>query len=156
MPLFFWFDLSLEARAEILEIISWVFWEKRSFHKDIEKLTHLYVSLILTSWIRYRRISKSGSSVYVSGVVTWSCDILSRRQLTNQNVHATTLFGKPAETLADDWIKEFIKQKWSSGLFWAVGAAEKKKLPTAISMQLFEVFFQLFVGKKKFFHVKIL
>ena len=33
--------------------------------------------------------------------------------------------------------------------FWAVGAAEKKNLPTAISMQLFGVvFFQLFVGKK--------
>ena len=41
MPLFFLFDLSLEARAEILEIISWVSWEKRSFHKDIIKLTDL-------------------------------------------------------------------------------------------------------------------
>ena len=27
----------------------------------------------------------------------------------------------------DGWIKEFIKQKWSSGLYWAVGGAEKKK-----------------------------
>ena len=26
----------------------------------------------------------------------------------------------------DGWIKEFIKRKWSSGLFWAGGAAEKK------------------------------
>ena len=26
----------------------------------------------------------------------------------------------------DGWIKEFIKRKWSSGLFWAVGAAENK------------------------------
>ena len=34
----FLFDLSLEARAEILEMIMWVFWEKRSFHKDIIKL----------------------------------------------------------------------------------------------------------------------
>ena len=41
----------------------------------------------------------------------------------------------------DDWIEEFIKRKWSSGLVWAVGAAEKKNFPTAISMQLF-------VGKK--------
>ena len=32
----------------------------------------------------------------------------------------------------DGCIKEFIKRKWSSGLFWAVGAAERKKLPTAI------------------------
>ena len=28
----------------------------------------------------------------------------------------------------DGWIKEFIKRKWSSGLIWAVGAAEKKLL----------------------------
>ena len=46
----------------------------------------------------------------------------------------------------DGWIKEFIKRKWSSGLFWAVGAAEKKNLPTAISMQLFEVFQEFFSG----------
>ena len=26
----------------------------------------------------------------------------------------------------DDWVKEFIKRKWSSGLFYAVKAAEKK------------------------------
>ena len=38
----------------------------------------------------------------------------------------------------DDWIKEFIKQ--ITGLFWAVGTAEKK-IPTAISMQLFGVVF---------------
>ena len=51
------------------------------------------------------------------------------------------------------WLdKRFIKQKWSSGLFWAVGAAEKK-LPTAIStlsMQLFGVVFSTFCGQKKF------
>ena len=29
----------------------------------------------------------------------------------------------------DDWIKEFIKRKSSSGLFGAVGAEEKKKPP---------------------------
>ena len=28
----------------------------------------------------------------------------------------------------DGWIKEFIKRKWSSGLFWAVRAAERKTL----------------------------
>ena len=52
------------------------------------------------------------------------------------------------------WRKEFIKQKLTSGLFWAVGAAERKKLVTAISMQLFEVVFSTFWGQKnilKFF-----
>ena len=37
----FWFDLSLEARAEISEIFSLVFWEKRLFLKDILKLFDL-------------------------------------------------------------------------------------------------------------------
>ena len=50
----------------------------------------------------------------------------------------------------DDWIKEFIKRKSSSGLFWAVGAAEKNKLPTAKSKQHFEVFFSTFRGQRFF------
>ena len=33
--------------------------------------------------------------------------------------------------------------------FWAVEAAEKKNLPTAISKQLFEVLFSTFCGQKK-------
>ena len=37
----YFFDLTLEARAEILEIISLVVWKKLSFHKDIIKLTDL-------------------------------------------------------------------------------------------------------------------
>ena len=49
----------------------------------------------------------------------------------------------------DGWLKEFVKRKWSSVLFWAVGAAEEKKIPTAISKQLFEAFFfYFFMGKK--------
>ena len=41
------------------------------------------------------------------------------------------------------------KRKSNSGLFWADGAAEKKPLLTAISMQLFGVAFSTFVRKKK-------
>ena len=54
----------------------------------------------------------------------------------------------------DGWIKEFTKRKLSSGLFWAGGAAEKKKLPTAISMQLFGVVFSTFCGQKKRFIIR--
>ena len=51
----------------------------------------------------------------------------------------------------DDWIKWFIKQKWSSGLFWAVGAAEKKNTSQLSSVCNFlRWFFQLFVGKNTF------
>ena len=38
----------------------------------------------------------------------------------------------------DDWIEEFIKRKWSSGLFWAVGAAEKKKTPNCHKYATFQ------------------
>ena len=41
VPLFFWFDLILEATAEILERISLVFWKKFWRQKDILKLTDL-------------------------------------------------------------------------------------------------------------------
>ena len=41
MPLFFWFDLFLEAKAEILEKISLVFWEIWKYQKDILELTDL-------------------------------------------------------------------------------------------------------------------
>ena len=44
MPLFFWFDLFLEARAEFLVKISWVFWEIWRHSKDILKLTDLYTT----------------------------------------------------------------------------------------------------------------
>ena len=42
MPLFFWFDHFLEAKAEILEKIV-VFWEIWRHQKDILKLTDLYL-----------------------------------------------------------------------------------------------------------------
>ena len=41
LTLLFWFDLFLEARAEILEKISLLFWSKRWHQKDISKLTDL-------------------------------------------------------------------------------------------------------------------
>ena len=50
----------------------------------------------------------------------------------------------------DDWIKEFIKRKWSCGLFWAVGAAEKKKSQLPKVCNFLRCFFQFLEGKKKF------
>ena len=43
VPLFFWFNLSLEATAEIHKKNSLVFWSKRWQQKDISKLTDIYV-----------------------------------------------------------------------------------------------------------------
>ena len=41
--------------------------------------------------------------------------------------------GDPRYSTTDHWIQESIKQIINSGLFWAVGAGEKK-IQTAISM----------------------
>ena len=41
----------------------------------------------------------------------------------------------------DECIEEFIKRKWSSGLFWVGSELQRKNLSTAISKQLFEVVF---------------
>ena len=41
LTLIFWFDLFLEAMAEILEKISLVFWKIWRHQKDISKLTDL-------------------------------------------------------------------------------------------------------------------
>ena len=44
--------------------------------------------------------------------------------------------------------------KFWAGLVWAVGAAEKKNFPTAISMQLFGVVFSTFCEQKKKLNLK--
>ena len=41
VPLFFWFNLFLEARAEILENVLLVFWKIWRHQKDILELTDL-------------------------------------------------------------------------------------------------------------------
>ena len=48
-----------------------------------------------------------------------------RKTITNIKVSKKT----SRDALRDGCIKEFIKQKRSSGLFWAVRAAEKRKPP---------------------------
>ena len=60
-------------------------------------------------------------------------------------------FNTNRDPIRDGWIKEFIKPKWSSGLFWTVQAAEKKNLPTAISTQHFEALFSTFCWQKNIF-----
>ena len=40
------------------------------------------------------------------------------------------VYATPRDPTRDGWMKEFIKRKRSSGLFWAVGAAEKKQKTT--------------------------
>ena len=49
----------------------------------------------------------------------------------------------PRYSTTDHWIQESIKQIFNSGLFWAVGAAEKK-IQTAISMLLLRAVFYVF------------
>ena len=59
------------------------------------------------------------------------CGKIERSQLVQYSIN-NRLSIRTRDLSRDDWIKEFIKRKWSSGLVWAVGAAERKKLPNAL------------------------
>ena len=52
------------------------------------------------------------------------------------------------DSTRDGCIKEFIKRKWSSGLFWAVVAAEKKNPNCHKYATIWGVFFSTFCGQK--------
>jgi hypothetical protein len=47
-------------------------------------------------------------------------------------------------------------RKFSLGLFWAVGATERKQIQSAISMLLEGSFFYVFIGKKEYFFLNTL
>ena len=50
------------------------------------------IMMSATIYGKTRQVFKLRQSVYISGVVAWSRDILRGRRLTNQNVHTTTLW----------------------------------------------------------------
>ena len=64
MPLFFWFDLFLEARAEILKKNSLVFWKKFWHQKDILKLTDLYQSLKVEGPLNFKELLVIGTHYF--------------------------------------------------------------------------------------------
>ena len=53
----------------------------------------------------------------------------------------------PRYSTRDHWIQESMKRIFNSGQFWAVGAA-KKKIQTAISMQLLKPVLFIFSWQK--------
>ena len=128
-----------------------LFWPNRSAKHMILKpirYPNIQISNLLT--IRYHR---SSQTIRTKPAVTL---ITPRNWQANQE---TQLYHKSSsrDPTRDGWIKEFIKRKWNSGLFWAVGAAEKKNLPTAISMQLFGVVFKKYFSllTKKLHNIKL-
>ena len=58
------------------------------------------------------------------------------------------MHSKPKYSTTDHWIQKSIKRIFSSGLFWAVGAAEKKNCHKYAT---FEVSFLYFHGQIFFF-----
>ena len=74
------------------------------------------------------------------------CRLLECLQCQNNN---TWVMGTSRDFSRDDWIKEFIKRKWSSGLFWAVGAAEKKKGLGRLWATFWSGFFNFWWSKNK-------
>ena len=56
----------------------------------------------------------------------------------------------PRYSTTDHWIQEYIKRIFNSGLFWAVGAAERKKNPNCHKYATtFETVFYDFIKKEK-------
>jgi hypothetical protein len=67
---------------------------------------------------------------------------------SSQNTTFSRELGKnPRYSTRDHWIQESIKRIFNSGLFWAVGAAEKKS--NCHKYATFEVSFYDFLAKKK-------
>ena len=54
----------------------------------------------------------------------------------------------PTCSTTDHWIQESVIRIFNSGLFCAVGAAEKQKMQTAISMLIFRAVVLMFSGAK--------
>ena len=96
MPLFFWFDLSLEARKKISEIFSLVFWIKLIFHKDILKLTDLYKATF--------------------GYFDNSNSVRSRKKSLNSRVHA--YYKKKGDTKGRS--KTYKNLELYSNKFWTI------------------------------------
>jgi hypothetical protein len=72
--------------------------------------------------------------------------------MTPQN---RTLEGKnPRYSTTDQWIQESIEWIFNSGLFWAVGAAEKKN-PNCHKYATFVVSFLCFHGQKIYIFLNI-
>ena len=81
-----------------------------TYHKLRKKMTTIVAKKVVTLWIC--NSSKGKTKVIYSQLEI--SHVISEMSLAFQ------IGGQAAETI--------IKQKWSSGLFWAVGAAEKKNL----------------------------
>ena len=85
LTLLFWFELCLEARAEILENVSLFFWEIWGHQKDILKLTDLYVNVKSESVIFSNMLTTIGrppkiflpSAMPVKGVAHFSITLLT-------------------------------------------------------------------------------
>ena len=75
----------------------------------------------------------------------WNCQVFLFLLLE----YFTHLLFKRTDFNTDECIGEFIKREWTYGLFWAGGAAEKKKGSGPIMSNFLGWVFQLFVAKKK-------
>ena len=87
-------------------------------------------SIEILFWKIFIRWVESSKIQYWPTIACSSLMVLfrvSKVWIIKNNTNLNSILANTRDLSRDDWIKEFIKRKWSSGLFWAVGAAEKKK-----------------------------
>ena len=114
MPLFFWFDLFLEARTEILEKFLLVFWSKRWHQNDILKLTDLYLLLwhyILAfseTWTTFRPWEKLG--LKIAFLQEFQSEFQLQKQLVLSNIFE---FSRAFSCPVTCWLSALSWQSWN-------------------------------------------
>ena len=105
----------------------------------------------MTARRNFKNMKTINTIVFLFDIVCFTSTVVNSKPIHGKLVFFCTYI-LHKDSPRDGWIKEFVKRIWSSGLFWAVGAAEKTNSPTAISKQLFEVVFSTFCGQNFFFN----
>ena len=167
--------LKIDFENQILALFDVYFWP---FNKSHEKFNAIFViSAIMASvWNVFIKFRWHDQKLTVTDLYpkhpfgaccmlleTWWSQLLSMHLHFHINTAAwiwnnrmynnSTKVGMAQRSYTKWLYKRIYKTEMSSGLFWAVGAAEKKKLPTAISKQLFQVVFSTFCGQNKFLKI---
>ena len=92
-------------------------------------------SVQLNNYWRCHKVFTSG--LFLDFPFKWkfecSPELCRNRKRKETEIHNWRLIFHSRNLRRDNWIEEFIKRKQSSGLFWAVRAAEKKTLSTTTS-----------------------
>ena len=96
----------------------WHTWDKR-YDKTANVASSYFSSKVFKSGLILRELNRHWNISFICNLnIVW-CFLESNFFRQSENTVSKDL-------RRDDWIKEVIKGKWSSGLFWAVGLQRRK------------------------------